>query len=147
MKVIIGKSENGSAVMCVPSSESLKSLSVSEVGDKTFGKSNHFVTDQSLLPDYDFYGAWSVDIPSGAVSVSLQDAKLLAHKVRRAKRDEDFKPHDEAISKQIPGSDAQLSESSRASIRAADALIQVRIDQCETLAALKSEMKSSGLLG
>ena len=62
------------------------------------------------------------------ITVNLTKAKTIAHDVRRAKRAEEFKPHDEVISKQIPGADATAAETARAAIRTKYETVQTDID-------------------
>ena len=44
------------------------------------------------------------------IVTNLTKAKTIAHDMRRAKRAEEFEPHDEVISKQIPGADATAAD-------------------------------------
>ena len=37
------------------------------------------------------------------ITINITKAKAIGHDMRRAARAEEFKPHDEAIAKQIPG--------------------------------------------
>jgi len=62
------------------------------------------------------------------ISVNLSKAKNIAHDIRRAKRAEEFAPHDEIISKQIPGADATAAEAARAAIRTKYEQVQNDID-------------------
>jgi hypothetical protein len=48
--------------------------------------------------------------------------------MRRANREEEFKPHDDIISKQIPGADADAAETARAAIRTKYETVQTDID-------------------
>ena len=41
-----------------------------------------------------------------SIVVNLTKAKTIAHEKRRMKREQEFKPHDDIIAKQIPGADA-----------------------------------------
>jgi hypothetical protein len=62
--------------------------------------------------------------------------------MRRVKRDEEFKPHDDIIMKQIPGADADAAEVSRASIRTKYATTQTNIDGAANVDALKTVVES-----
>jgi hypothetical protein len=62
------------------------------------------------------------------IVTNLTKAKTIAHDMRRAKREEEFKPHDEVISKQIPGADATAAETARAAIRTKYETVQTDID-------------------
>jgi hypothetical protein len=72
------------------------------------------------------------------IVVNLTKAKGIAHDMRRAKRAEEFAPHDEVIMKQIPGAAADAAEASRAEIRAKYATVQTNIDSAADVDALKS---------
>ena len=62
------------------------------------------------------------------IVTNLTKAKTIAHEMRRASREEEFKPHDEVISKQIPGADATTAETARAAIRTKYETVQTDID-------------------
>jgi hypothetical protein len=62
------------------------------------------------------------------IVTNLTKAKTIAHEMRRAKREEEFKPHDEVIMKQIPGADADAAETARAAIRTKYETVQTDID-------------------
>ena len=71
-----------------------------------------------------------------SITVNLTKAKDIAHDVRRAKRAEEFAPHDEIIMKQIPGADAEAAEAARAAIRTKYATIQTNINSASSVATL-----------
>lgn len=66
-------------------------------------------------------------------SINLDKAKDIAHNIRRARRDEEFAPHDALIAKQIPGVAAVAAEEARQQIREKYAAIQEQIDQADNL--------------
>lgn len=76
------------------------------------------------------------------IVTNLTKAKTIAHDMRRAKRAEEFEPHDEVISKQIPGADATAAEVSRASIRTKYATVQTDIDVAADVDALKTVVEN-----
>ena len=104
----------------------------------------HSVIDTSALPgDRIFRSAWTV--AGGVVSEDLARSIEIAHKRRRIKRDEDFKPHDDVIAKAIPGADAVAAEAAREAIRQADTARQVEIDGAATTDALRAILTRDGL--
>jgi hypothetical protein len=62
------------------------------------------------------------------IVTNLTKAKTIAHEMRRASREEEFKPHDDIIAKQIPGADADAAEAARATIRTKYETVQTDID-------------------
>jgi hypothetical protein len=62
------------------------------------------------------------------IVTNLTKAKTIAHEMRRASREEEFKPHDDIIAKQIPGADADAAETARATIRSKYETVQTDID-------------------
>lgn len=76
------------------------------------------------------------------ITVNIDKAKTITHEVRRAKRAEEFKPHDEVIMKQIPGVDAAAAESARQSIREKYEAIQTNIDNATDADTLKNIIDS-----
>jgi len=71
------------------------------------------------------------------ITINLDKAKLIAHDRRRAARAEEFKPHDDVITKQIPGVDAQTAEAARQVIRDKYAALQAAMDATTTVDELK----------
>ena len=75
---------------------------------------------------------------NGRVEVDPASAKEQVHESRRRWREIQFTPHDEIISKQIPGKSAVAAEGARQIIRDDDAAMQLQIDACETTEDLRS---------
>jgi hypothetical protein len=71
------------------------------------------------------------------ITININKAKVIAHDRRRTARAEEFKPHDEIISKQIPGVDAAAAESARAAIRIKYAEMQDAINAASDVDGLK----------
>ena len=71
------------------------------------------------------------------ITINVDKARNIAHEKRREKRAEEFKPYDEIIMKQIPGSDATEAEASRQAIRDKYAQIQIDIDAAPGVDELK----------
>lgn len=92
----------------------------------------------ALPSDREFRGAWSWETPEPVVDINLPKAKEIAHDRRRAKRAEEFAPHDEIIAKQIPGKNLQDAENARAAIRAKYDTVQADIDAASDVASLKT---------
>ena len=76
------------------------------------------------------------------IVTNLTKAKTIAHDMRRAKRDEEFKPHDDIIMKQIPGADADAAETARAAIRTKYETVQTDIDAAADVDALKTVVEN-----
>lgn len=72
------------------------------------------------------------------ITINITKAKTVAHNMRREARAEEFKPLDEIIMKQIPGTDVQAIEASRQVIRDKYATMQAAIDSAETVEAIKA---------
>lgn len=96
------------------------------------------VADDVIPTDRTFRNAWRKDGTS--VVENLAAAKEIAHTTRRAKRDEEFKPHDDVIAKQIPGADTDAAEAARAAIRTKYATMQTAIDAATTTAEIKTAL-------
>lgn len=71
------------------------------------------------------------------ISVNLNKAKEIGHALRRAARDKEFQPLDDAIAKQIPGQ-IEGAEAQRQVIRDKYAAIQVQIDAATTTDEIKA---------
>lgn len=72
------------------------------------------------------------------IRINIGKAKVISHDIRRAKRAEEFAPHDEVIAKQIPGASAQEAEAARQAIREKYAEAQGAIDAAADVDELKS---------
>jgi len=74
------------------------------------------------------------------ITINIDKAKAIGHDLRRLKRAEEFKPHDEIIMKQIPGVDAQAAEAARQAIRDKYTAIQADIDAATTPEEIKAAL-------
>ena len=72
------------------------------------------------------------------IVVNINKAKAIGHDMRRTARAEEFKPHDEAIMKQIPGVDVQAVEAARQAIREKYAAMQIAIDSANSPEEIKA---------
>ncbi|WP_332751799.1 hypothetical protein [Hydrogenophaga sp.] len=96
--------------------------------------SNVEVVEADAVPaDRTFREAWKQE--GKALAVDVPKAKDIAHVIRRAKRAEEFAPHDQVISLRLPGEEA--AEAERVAIRAKYALVQDDIDAAESPDELK----------
>ena len=71
------------------------------------------------------------------IRTDVTKAKNISHEIRRKKREEEFKPFDEIIAKQIPGKSQQEAEAERVKIRNKYDQLQARIDSATTEEQLK----------
>ena len=76
------------------------------------------------------------------ITTNLTKAKTIAHEMRRANREEEFKPHDDIIAKQIPGADTDAAEVSRAAVRTKYATVQTNIDAAADVDALTTVVEN-----
>jgi hypothetical protein len=85
------------------------------------------IVDASEVPaDRTFRGAWVMG--DCCIDHDLDRCRAIGHDIRRAKRAEEFAPHDEVIAKQIPGADAAAAEAARQVVRDKYAEVQDAID-------------------
>jgi hypothetical protein len=77
-----------------------------------------------------------------SIVINITKAKAIGHDMRRAARAEEFKPFDEAISKQIPDQ-ADGAEEARQAIREKYAVVQIAIDAAATTEQIKSALKGA----
>ena len=73
------------------------------------------------------------------ITINVDKAKAIAHDKRRAAREEEFKPYDDAIAKQIPGQ-VDGAEAQRQLIREKYAAIQQSIDAATTPDEIKTAL-------
>lgn len=123
MKIIYQNQEGGVSVIH-PTGE----LSIEEVAAKDVpeGVAYEIVEDDAIPSDRTFRNAWVLG--DCCIEHDLDKCKALGHDMRRAKRAEEFAPHDEVIMKQIPGVDAEAAEVARQEIRDKYAAVQDAID-------------------
>lgn len=136
MKIIYQNQEGGVSVIH-PTGE----LSIEEVAAKDVpeGVAYEIVEDDAIPSDRTFRNAWVMG--DCCVEHDLDKCKALGHDMRRAKRAEEFKPHDEVIMKQIPGADAQAAEEARQEIRDKYAQVQEQIDAAATPDEIKAALE------
>lgn len=75
------------------------------------------------------------------ISINLEKARNIAHSVRRKMRDEEMKPFDDIIAKQIPGNSFQQIESQRELIRKKYEAVQRKIDSANSAQELENILK------
>lgn len=73
------------------------------------------------------------------IIVNIDKAKEIGHNMRRAAREQEFKPFDDAIAKQIPGQ-SEGAEAQRQLIREKYAAIQTQIDAATTPEEIKQAL-------
>ena len=134
MSKIIFTNADGGVSVVHPTGE----VPINELPAK-LGLTDYEIVDDDAIPtDRTFRNAW---VKSGtAINEDLTKCKEIAHETRRAKRDEEFRPHDELISKQIPGADTDAAEASRAAIRTKYATMQTEIDAATSTAEIKTAL-------
>ena len=76
------------------------------------------------------------------IRINVDKAKAVAHDIRRAKRAEEFAPHDEVIAKRIPGVAEAEAEAARAEIRARYAAMQTAIDAAQSPDEIKAALEA-----
>jgi hypothetical protein len=76
------------------------------------------------------------------IRINVDKAKAVAHDMRRAKRAEEFAPHDEVIAKRIPGVAEAGAEAARADIRARYAAMQAAIDAAQSPDDIKAALEA-----
>ena len=136
MKIIYQNQEGGVSVIH-PTGE----LSIEEVAAKDVpaGVAYEIVEDDAIPSDRTFRNAWVMG--DCCIEHDLDKCKALGHDMRRAKRAEEFAPHDEVIMKQIPGADAEAAEAARQEIRDKYAAVQDAIDAAATPEEIKAALE------
>jgi len=103
------------------------------------GITDYKIVEDSVLPaDRTFRNAWRKD--GETVKEDLTESKKLAHEKRRYDRLKEFKPYDDIVMKQIPGSDTDTAEAERVKIRAKYATMQTSIDNASDTAAIRTAL-------
>lgn len=136
MKIIYQNQEGGVSVIH-PTGE----LSIEEVAAKDVpeGVAYEIVEDDAIPSDRTFRNAWVLG--DCCIEHDLDKCKSIGHDMRRAKRAEEFAPHDEVIMKQIPGADAEAAEAARQEIRDKYAAVQDAIDAAATTEDIKAALE------
>lgn len=132
-KRILYPAPDGGVAIVIPTGE----IPIEEVAAKDVPKGVHYsIVDASEIPsDRTFRAAWIQG--DCCVEHDLERCREIGHDMRRAKRAEEFAPHDEVIAKQIPGVDAAAAEEARQEIRERYATIQAEIDAAESPIEIK----------
>ena len=71
------------------------------------------------------------------ITINIDKAKTIAHDKRRAAREAEFKPYDDAIAKQIPGQ-VDGAEAQRQAIREKYEELQMQMNEAQTVEELKN---------
>jgi len=134
MSKIIYSNSNGIACIITPTGDVNDAIK-----DVPSGVSYEIVENNKIPTDRTFRNAWVKG--SGVVTEDVTKAKVIAHTTRRNKREVEFKPHDDIISKQIPGQSASDAETARAAIRTKYATMQTNIDNATTISKIKEALE------
>ena len=135
MSKIIYSNSDGTVSIITPSSNVSLERAKQDVPS---GVSYEVVDDNKVPTDRTFRNAWVKG--SGVVTEDVTKSKALAHGTRRKKRAVEFKPHDDTISLNIPGTDTSAAETSRAAIRTKYATMQTNIDNATDIAGIKTAL-------
>ena len=142
MKVAVFNNDAGGVSVLIPA----PGRSLHEVVQKDMPKGIKFsVSAMDKLPDRTFRDSW--ELSGKDVTINVTKAKDMAHRLRRQKREQEFKPYDEVLMKQIPGTDIDAIEYKRDSIRRKYWRIQDDIDACESPDELKEVIQKEDLDG
>ena len=136
MNRIIYKTESGGVAVIIPT-ESVE-LALKDVPE---GVAYEIVSEADIPSDRYFRNAWVMG--ECCVDHNIDKCKQIGHDKRRAARDEEFKPHDEVIMKQIPGADADSAEAARAAIRTKYEQVQTAIDAATTPDEIKTALEAA----
>ena len=99
-------------------------------------KNPRIVNETDYPSDQTFRDAW---VDTGTTIVEdLGKCKEVCHGWRRVRRENEFKPYDDIIMKQIPGNSAVEAEAARQLIRDKYATMQTEIDSAVSSAELKT---------
>ncbi len=74
------------------------------------------------------------------ITINMDKAKVVAHNIRRDKRQEEFAPLDAIIMKQIPGQSFESVEQQRQVIRDKYAVMQNEINSAQTPEEIKKAL-------
>lgn len=74
------------------------------------------------------------------IAINIQKAKGIGHNIRRQQRAEEFKPLDQVIAAQIPGTDFGAVESQRQEFRDKYAVVQQQIDAASAPEEIKAAL-------
>jgi len=131
---IIYSTPDGGVAVVIPSGE----LPIEQVlaKDVPNGATGEIVEVTDIPADRTFRNAWEKSGQS--VVPNLEKSKAIAHDKRRAARAAEFAPHDEVISKQIPGASAEQAEAARQNIRDKYEIMQAQMDAANTVEELKA---------
>lgn len=121
--------------ICTPTGE----LSIEEVIKKDIPQNvPYMIVENDVYPVDDlFYDAWEADFNKKTIIENFEKAKVIAHEIRRQKREEEFAPYDAIVSKQIPGQ-VEQAEAARVLVREKYEAMQTAIDEAASVDDLRA---------
>ena len=140
MNRIIYPTPEGGVSVIIPT-ESVE-LALKDVPE---GAAYEIVDEADIPTDRFFRNAWTMG--DCCIDHDLDRCKTIGHDIRRAKRAEEFAPHDEVIAKQIPGNDAAAAEAARQVVRDKYAAVQEAIDAAADPFEIKAALAAGYLDG
>ena len=111
------------------------------IKDVPSGVSYEIVDDNKIPTDRTFRNAWVKG--SGVVTEDVDRAREIAHQTRREKRAAEFKPNDDIIALNIPGTDIKAAEDARSQTRWKYKVMQDDLDRSKTISELKTALEDS----
>ena len=111
------------------------------IANKDVGGTFEVVLDSDVPSDRTFRNAWEHDTSAAPekVRTNMTKAKVIAHEMRRATREEAYAPYDKVVANQIGTPETQqAAKDARDIIRDADAIKQLDIDAASDEATLKA---------
>jgi hypothetical protein len=140
MNRIIYTTPEGGVAVIIPA-ESVK-LALKDVPE---GVAYEIVDEADIPSDRTFRNAWVMG--DCCIDHDLDKCRAIGHVIRRTKRAEEFAPHDEVITKQIPGNNAAAAEEARQSIRKKYAAVQEAIEAASSPDQIKAALATGYLDG
>ena len=106
------------------------------------GKPYQIIDAAEVTADRSFRAAWEVDANRKSINVNIDKAKDVAHGIRRAVRNDELAPFDEAIAKRIPGVGVPDElENARQKIREKYAVVQDLINEAVSVEQIKAAIE------
>ena len=138
-KILIWNDKSGNMIYTVPGTGKTPEEAAAKCLPS--GTAYSIVEHTALPTEKGYRTAWEKS--GDTVVINVTKAKAIAHETRREKRAEEFKPHDEIISLNIPGSNTDAAETARAAIRTKYATMQTNIDNATDIAGLNAVLEDS----
>ena len=138
-KILIWNDKSGNMIYTVPGTGKTPEEAAAKCLPS--GTSYSIIEHTALPTEKGYRTAWEKN--GDKVVINVDKAREIAHQTRREKRAAEFKPNDDIIALNIPGTDIKAAEDARSQTRWKYKVMQDNLDRSKTISELNAVLEDS----